>query len=253
MARSRSAWPNPLDDPLAMTAAGLLLVVLARATGLGLPLALLSAALAAPALTMLRLQRRSRSERRRDRRISESVDGARQRAGQLAAQAELVRAEAMERFQDPDHLEPLSLVQLCCERLSALPERIEERRPLLESTGEAILSADDLQTRLSRETQQLRREASPTLNRERQRLVQQMSRNLAVARHGIDRREARLLALATRLEQIEGGLIHLHLQVEHQWPSTEASGGAITAAVSPLDEALDQIDRLLDAGEEGLS
>ncbi|MEA5415492.1 hypothetical protein [Synechococcus sp. BA-132 BA5] len=35
---------------------------------------------------------------------------------------------------------------------------------------------------------------------------------------------------------------------DHQWPSTEASDAAMATAIEPLDEALDQIERSLDAG-----
>jgi hypothetical protein len=168
----------------------------------------------------------------------------------LAGQAELVSAGALARFQDPAHLEPLALVQLCCERLRGLPQRIGERRPLLESGGGILLSAEDLELRLAREQEALRRERSGTLRRERQRLVDQLSRNLDAARFGMDAREARLLALATRLEQIEGGLRQLQQQVDQQWPSSEASGAAVAEAIAPLDEALDQIERLLDAGRD---
>jgi hypothetical protein len=38
--------------------------------------------------------------------------------------------------------------------------------------------------------------------------------------------------------------------VDAQWPSTEATGTAVAEAIAPLDEALDQIERLLEAGED---
>jgi chromosome segregation ATPase len=142
------------------------------------------------------------------------------------------------------------MVQLCCERLRLLPDRILQRRPLLESGGGILLSAEDLQARLSRARDELRRETSPTLRRERHQLVDQLTRNLDAARFGMDTREARLLALSTRLERIDGGLRHLQQQVDAQWPSTEASDAAVAEAIEPLDDALDQIDRLLDAGED---
>jgi len=250
MARHPSAWANPLDDPLAMAAAGLLLVLLVRLTPLGLPLALLVGAIAATGLAMLRAQHASRGDRLRDRRVRESIEAALQRANQLALQSDLVSGEAMARFQDPDHLDALGMVQLCCERLRLLPDRIHQRRPLLESGGGILLSAEDLQARLSRARDELRRETSPTLRRERHQLVDQLTRNLDAARFGMDTREARLLALSTRLERIDGGLRHLQQQVDAQWPSTEASDVAVAEAIEPLDDALDQIDRLLDAGED---
>ena len=245
-----SVWANPLDDPLAMAAAGLLLVLLVRLTPLPLPLALPLAGLSALGLAMLRLRRGRRGERLRDRRVRESIDGAQQRASQLAVQAELVSVEAMARFQDPGQLEALGMVQLCCERLRGISERIANRRPLLESGGGILLSVDELQGRLSREREGLRRELSPTLRGERERLVDQLVRNLDAARFGMDAREARLLALSTRLEQIDGGLRHLQQQVDAQWPSSEATDAAVAEAIEPLDEALDQIDRLLDAGRD---
>ena len=104
MARHPFAWANPLDDPLAMAVAGLLLVLLVRLTPLGLPLALLVGAIAAAGLAMLRAQHASRGERLRDRRVRESIEAALQRANQLALQSDLVSAEGMARFQDPAHL-----------------------------------------------------------------------------------------------------------------------------------------------------
>lgn len=244
------ARANPLDDPAAVALGGVVLVLLARLTALGLPLALAAGVVTTGVLALLRSQHRRRGERLRDRRVSASIDGALQRVSALASQAELVSAGALARFQDPAHLEPLGLVQLCCERLRGLPQRIRERRPLLESGGGILLSAEDLEMRLRREQEALRHERSATLRRERQRLVDQLSRNLDAARFGMDAREARLLALSTRLERIDGGLRHLQLQVDQQWPSSEASGAAVAEAIEPLDEALDQIDRLLDAGRD---
>ncbi|MFM7393200.1 MAG: hypothetical protein ACKO22_02260 [Cyanobium sp.] len=100
-----------------------------------------------------------------------------------------------------------------------------------------------------REQGALRREGSSTLRRERQQLVDQLERNLEAARLGMDEREARLLALSTRLERIDGGLRQLQRQVDRQWPSSEVGDAAMAEAIAPLDEALDQIERLLDAGK----
>lgn len=245
-----TAWPNPLDHPLAMAVAGLVLVLLTRLAfaplWLALPLALALALGLAQALS--RWRGRGRHERLRDRRVSAGIDAALLRCQQLASQAELVRGEALARFQSPDHLEGLGLVQLCCERLRALPRRIAERRPLLESGGGVLVSAEDLEERLRREELALRREGSATLRRERSGLVGQLRSNLETAKLGIDEREGRLLALSTRLESIDGGLRLLQRQVERQWPSTEAGDSAISQAVEPLDEALDQIEALLAEG-----
>jgi len=253
MARPTPFWANPLDDPLAVAAAGLLLVLLAQLTPLGLPLALPLAAAAAWGLAGWRRHQGRPGERLRDRRVRASIDTALQRAAQLAIQAQLVNDQALARFQDPGHLEPLGLVQLCCDRLRALPERIEQRSALLESGGGILLPEADLQARLQREQQELKRESSATLRRERQRLVDQLSRNLEAARFGMDAREARLLALSTRLEQIDGGLRHLQHQVDATWPSSQATDAAMAEAIEPLDDALEQIDRLLDAGQDRLT
>ena len=185
MSRLPFTSANPLDDPLAMAVAGLLLVLLVRLSPVGLALALPLAVLIALGLAMLRARHGRRGERLRDRRVRESIDGAQQRASQLAVQAELVSVEAMARFQDPGQLELLRLLY--------------QRWPF-----------------------------------------------------GMDAREARLLALCTRLEQIDGGLRHLQQQVDAHWPSSEATDAAVTEAIEPLDEALDQIDRLLDAGRDSL-
>ncbi|MFM9047768.1 MAG: hypothetical protein ACKOOH_08985 [Cyanobium sp.] len=244
---SPTAWPNPLDDPLAVAAAGMALVLLTRLALAPLWLALPLAVVLAQILS-LRGRGGSHRQRLRDQRVSAGIEEALERCQQLAGQAEVVRSEALARFQSLDHLEGLGLVQLCCERLQALPERIAERRPLLESGGGVLLSAEDLAQRLRREEQALARETSPTLRKERTQLVEQLRSNLEAARLGIDERDGRLLALSTRLESIDGGLRHLQRQVERQWPSSEAGDAAIGLAVEPLDGALDQIERLLVAG-----
>lgn len=249
MASPSSALVNPLDDPGAVAVAGLLLVILNRLTALGLPLSALIAVVASLGLAQLRSGRRGRGERLRDSRVAAGIEAALQRASQLALQAERLSAEAVARFQDTSHLEPLAVVQLCCERLRGLPERIDQRRPLLESGAGVLLSVDDLSARLAREEGALQRERSATLRPERQRLVDQLRRNLDAARLGMDEREARLVALSTRLEQVDGGLRHLQRLVDQHWPSSAATDAAMAEAIAPLDDGLDQIDRLLDAGQ----
>ena len=248
-----SGWTNPLDHPLAVAAGGVCLVLLVRGAGAALPLAILPAvglSVAGAALLARRgaAGRRSRSQRLHDQRLDAGLEEALDRAGGLAVAAMALREEAVARFTDPGHLEALGTVQLCCERLQQLPERLQERRPLLESGGGRRLDPDDLARRLAREEKSLQREAEGPLRQERRRLVDQLRRNLHAARQGMDEREARLLALATRLEAIDGGLQQLRRQVDHQWPSTDASDAAMATAIEPLDEAIDQIERSLDAG-----
>lgn len=245
--RFPGSWRHPLDDPLAVAIASVVLVLLCRGAALPLLLALpLSLGLA-----LLLSQRRpggSRQERLQDRRVSAGIEAALERSHQLAGQARLLLEEALVRLEDPSHLEALGQVQLCCERLAALPGQIAERRELLESGGGVLLPVADLEQRLRREEQALSREASPTLRIERRRLVQQLRRNLEAARLGMDERDGRLLALSTRLESIEGGLRQLKRQLEQQWPSGAAVATAMAAAIAPLAGALDQIEQLLNAG-----
>ena len=240
---------NPLDDPLAVALAGMVLVLLARFTPLGLGLALVVAVPLALALAALRAHPRGRGRRLRDRRVVAEIDAAELRSRELAVQADLVRREALARFQDSAHLEPLGLVQLCCDRLRDLPGRISARRSLLESGGGQLLPLEELEQRLQREKAAWQQESSATLRLERQRLVDQLRRNLDAARCGLDERQARLLALSTRLERIDGGLRHLQAQVARQWPSSDATDAAMAEAINPLDEALDQIEQLLDDGQ----
>ncbi len=241
---------RPLDDPLAVAAGGVLLVLLVRLVRLPLPLAITAGVITAIGLAALRHRHRHRGRRRRlhDQRLDAGMEAALIRASQLAQQAEGLRQEALVRFTDADHLDALGAVQLCCDRLAALPESLNQRRTLLDSGGGVPLPEENLARRLKREQQALRGEAEGPLRRERSRLVEQLRRNLEAARLGMDEREARLLALATRLEVIDGALHHLRRQVDRQWPSTEATGVAMAAAIDPLDEALDQIERLLEVG-----
>ncbi|WP_216903593.1 hypothetical protein [Synechococcus sp. CCY 9618] len=248
-------WSNPLDHPLAVAGGGLCLVLLVRGAGLGLPLAIPLALAVGFGLSLLLGRRgaagrrsRSRSQRLHDQRLDAALDGALARAADLGAVAVGLQEEAIARFTDPGHLEALGSVQLCCERLQQLPQRLQQRRPLLESGGGVRLDPDALARRLAREEKALRKETEGPLRQERRRLSDQLRRNLDAARRGMDEREARLLALATRLEAIDGGLQQLRRLIDRQWPSTEASDAAMATAIEPLDDALDQIERLLDAG-----
>ena len=245
-----ASWPNPLDYPLAVAAAGLLLVALSQSGLLPLGLALPLAIAVAFALAFWR-GTAGRAEALRDRRVAAAIDAALLRGQQLANQAQALAEEALARFQAEDHLEQLGEVQLCCQRLQALPQRIAERRPLLESGGGVLLPAEQLAERVQREEQALQRERNDSLRRERRRLVEQLRRNLQAAQLGMDERDARLLALSTRLERIDGGLRQLQGQVQRQWSSQEGDAAALRQAISPLDEALDQIERLLDLGHAG--
>jgi hypothetical protein len=250
---SSFGWANPLDHPLAVCVGGAALALLVRGGGVAMPVAFpaavgLSVACAALLARAGTAGRRSRSQRLHDQRLDAGLEEVLERAGGLAVTALALREEALARFTDPGHLEALGSVQLCCERLQQLPERLQERRPLLESGGGQRLDPEDLARRLAREEKALRREAEGPLRQERRRLVDQLRRNLQAARQGMDEREARLLALSTRLEAIDGGLQQLRRQIDRQWPSTEASDAAMATAIEPLDEALDQIERSLDAG-----
>lgn len=171
-----------------------------------------------------------------------------ERSHQLVALAELLHLELLERLPSLEHLEDWGQLQLCGERLQALPARIMERRAFFEAGGELRRQAEALDRRLSCERLLLRREVSPILRGERVRLVEQLRRNLQVARLGSDEQASRLLALSTRLERIEGGLLHLQRHLKHQWISPVGAEGAI--ALLPLREALDQMEELL---VEGLS
>jgi hypothetical protein len=239
---------NPLDDPLAVALAAVGLVLLVRLALLPLPAALAVAAGAGWGLAQLREGRRHRGSQLLETRLRTRIEAALARSQELAGQANLVAGEAMVRFQDSDQLEALGLVQLCCERLRGLPERISQRRPLLESGGGVLLSSEELGRRLAREEAALRREEEGPLRVERQRLVEQLRRNLEASERGMDEREARLVALSTRLEQIDGALRHLRGQVDRHWPSSKASEAAMAEALAPLDTALDQVERLLDEG-----
>ena len=245
-----TSWPNPLDHPLAVAVAGLLLVLLSQSGVLALGLALPLAIAVAFALAFGR-DRAGQALTLRDRRVAAAIDAALLRCQQLAAQAQAMAAEALTRFQDDDHLEQLGEVQLCCQRLRALPQRISERRSLLESGGGVLLSVEQLAERVQREEQALQQERNDSLRRERRRLVDQLRRNLQAAQLGMDERDARLLALSTRLERIDGGLRQLQGQVQRQWSSQEGDAAALRQAISPLDDALDQIERLLELGHAG--
>ena len=132
-----SGCTNPLDHPLAVAAGGICLLLLVRGAGVALPLALLPAVGLSVAGAALLARggaagRCSRSQRLHAQRLDAGLEEALDLASGLAVAALALREEAVARFTDPGHLEALGSVQLCCERLQQLPERLQERRPLLE-------------------------------------------------------------------------------------------------------------------------
>ena len=239
--------PLPLDHPLAVASGGAAMVVAVRWGGAPLPLGIglgVAVSLAGAALGRRR-RPASRSLRRHDRRLNAGIEAALDRAAELVQQVEAIRGLALERFTTAEQLEALGLVQLCCDRLAALPERLQRHRSLLESGGGVLPAPEILARRLAEEEKRLRGEPEGPLHQQRRRLVEQLRHNLEAARLGFDEREARLLTLATGLEAVEGGLRHLRQRIDRHWPGSEVPAPSLAAAIDPLEEALDRIDALL--------
>ena len=239
----RIVLTDPLRHPLAMAAAGAVLVIGVKLLPWGW--------LLAPPLALLVAF--GMAHQRRQATLPDLI----RRALQLAAGADAVSAEAGQRLIQVGSIGRLTAIQICCQRVVDLPAKLERlgAAGTADAPRSTLLSTRNLEQRLRQERQRLAREAGSDLKRQRERLVTQLERNLALAQQGMEAGSLRVMAVSEHLESVAGDLQELQVQlrqpelpaapawsVDHPDSEGDPSLDPLTA---DLHAELDELDHLL--------
>ena len=237
----RSQLTNPLQHPLAIGLAGLVLVLGVKLLPFGwfiaLPCAILLAFLVAAY--------------RREATLPDLI----RRSLQLASAADAVADEAGQRLVQAQDMGRMTAVQLCCERIRELPSTLERLRADDKVKGSSLLSSGHLEQRLRRERQRLGRETGTAVGRQRERLIQQLERNLALAKQGTEAGSLRVMAVSEHLESVAGDLQALQLMLRQPVlpPVLVGTNDEFTLESDPMQDPLtadlsaelEELDQLL--------
>ena len=232
---------NPLQHPLAMGLAGIVLVIGVKLLPFGWFIALPCAALLAFVLAAYR----------RETTLPDLI----RRSFQLASGADAVADEAGQRLVQAQDIGRLTAVQLCCERIRELPSTLERLRVDAKATGSSLLSTAHLEQRLRHERQRLGREIGTAVGRQRERLIQQLERNLALAKQGTEAGSLRVMAVSEHLESVAGDLQALQLMLRQPLLPSAPVGMSDSLALesdpmldpltADLSAELEELDQLL--------
>lgn len=198
---------NPLQYPLAVLAAGIVLIVAVRVVGLpgwiALPVAVIVATAGASVMQMRSPQPINLGNRELEREFT----NVQQQARQVAAKAENLRAEAERLLTESSQIELLSTVQYACDRALELPGKIDRYATRLQGSS-SLLSEQELQQQLTA-AEAKKRNSSGVARQQIEELIASLQRNLQLARQGRDARQAQVISLSTLVSDSAGALQQL--------------------------------------------
>jgi chromosome segregation ATPase len=202
-------FANPLEYPLAVLIAGVVLVVGVRV--LGLPNLLIlptSAALAAGGAIFLKSREPDEGELAR-RQLQQELQDVKSLAATLARQAEILREEANQLLASSldFQLDLLVTVQRACDRAVEFPLKIEQLSQKI-SAKESLLSVADLEEQLSGVNNKIKN-SSGAARQQLEELAASLQRNIQLAKQGKDSREAQVINLHTSIQNSAGVLQQL--------------------------------------------
>lgn len=231
---------NPLSYPLAVLASGVFLVLGVRVINLPNSLALPGAAAIATVGAAFLKGREPETLGLDNPKLEQELLQVRQRASQLAEQANELQAESVNLLTETAQVELLGIVQYACDRSRDLPAKLEQLTQRLNRKG-AILSVDDLQRQL-KAAQQKQLTSTGVAKAQWSQLVQSLQRNMALAQQGEDAREAQVVSLSTLivdaagvLQQLQNKLRAADLTSTHQTDELRELG----LELNNLQESLD--------------
>lgn len=231
---------NPLAYPLAVLAGGIFLVVAVRLVRLpnlvAVPGAIAIATLGASGLK----SREPESLGLDNPQLEQELLQAKERAIQLATQANDLQAESMNLLTDTSQVELLGVVQYACDRTRELPHKLDIMIDRLHQRG-SLLSTEDLEKQL-KEAQYKERTSSGVAQAQWQKLTQSLERNIALAQQGEDTREAQVVNLATLIVDA-GGVLQ---QLQNKLRSADLASSHQTAELRDLGLALNNLQESMD-------
>lgn len=195
-------WSNPLHYPLAVLTGGVALVIGARVVSLPMAIALpTSAAIAIGSAQLLGL-RQPKFDNSPLAREFQAVQAA---ATDLASKAEILRQEAGKLLAGSSgQLDLLTEVEYACDRASELPHKIEQMAERLQGAN-SLLSVEELQRQLT-EVQVREQRSTDTAKEQLAQLTASLQRNIELAKHGDDTRQAQIVSLSTLIADSAGAL-----------------------------------------------
>lgn len=198
---------NPLYYPLAVLAGAITLFGGVRLANLPSAIILpLAAMIATGGAVVLKSQEPERLNLDNPE-LERELKSVRQRAKDLADNANALRLEASQLITDSLQLELLTDVQYACDRASELPAKIDQLTRRLQGSN-SLLSVSDLQQQLS-DVQSKLNSSSGVARDQLSKLAESLERNIQLARAGEDARQAQVVSLSTVILDSAGVLQEL--------------------------------------------
>ena len=198
---------NPLQYPLAVLAGGIFLVGGVRLGRLPSFVAIPGAVIIATAGAAVLKSREPDKVELTNKAINREFQQVRQQAVALGARANELNEEATKLLTASDQIELLGVVQYACDRTQELPQKIDQLALRLEGK-DALLSVDELQRQLKQAEVKVRN-SKGIAQEQWGKLANSLKRNIALAQHGEDARQAQLANLSTLIAESGGVLQQL--------------------------------------------
>ncbi|MDV3348538.1 hypothetical protein QGP82_07550 [Leptothoe sp. LEGE 181152] len=198
---------NPLQYPLAVLAGGIFLIGGVRLGRLPAVVAIPGAAVLATAGAAILKSREPDQVELANKSINREFQQVRQQALALGARADELNEEATRLLTDSDQIELLGVVQYACDRTQELPNKIAQLALRLEG-NDALLSVDELQRQLKQAEAKVRN-SKGIAQEQWGKLANSLKRNISLAQHGEDARQAQLANLSTLIAESGGVLQQL--------------------------------------------
>ena len=198
---------NPLQYPLAVLAGGIFLVGGVRLGRLPAVVAIPGAVIIATAGAVVLKAREPDKVELTNKVINREFQQVRQQAVALGARADELNEEATKLLTASDQIELLGVVQYACDRTQELPQKIDQLALRLEGK-DALLSVDELQRQLKQAETKVRN-SKGIAQEQWGKLANSLKRNIALAQHGEDTRQAQLANLSTLIAESGGVLQQL--------------------------------------------
>jgi hypothetical protein len=198
---------NPLNYPVAVLAAGIVLFVGVRLARLSSIIMLPVAAAIATAGASFLQAKEGEEIQLKNPALEREIQTAKQQANLLLEKSENLRLEAEKLLTSSFQVELLTAVQYACDRTLELPAKIDQLAERLHGS-DSLLSVAELEKQLA----QVRKKQSKSSGIARQQLQQleaSLQRNINLARQGQDARQAQVFSLVNLITESAGVLQQL--------------------------------------------
>ena len=232
---------NPLQYPLAVLVAGIILVLGVRVAGLPSYIILPLSGAIATAGASWRKSKLPEPLLIENPALAKELEAVRDSAQEVAGKAEVLRAEADRALSTSSlQLELLTQVQYACDRAKELPNKINTLARKFQGS-DSLLSVSQLQQQLT-DIQQKLSQASGASRKELEALQDSVQRNLQLAKQGQDAREAQVISLNTSIQNLAGVL----QQLQNKLRTADLGDDQEVSELQNLSEELNSLQENVD-------